>query len=113
MPNNTTRILQTSWANIVTTFLQSYTSTSTFSPQMNTTIMTVILKSNKDPSLFSSYCPLSLINTDLEIITKASATTIETVAPILIHRVQTGFVENRNISDSTRRLFNLIHIPQK
>lgn len=87
--------------------------TSTIPPQMNTAVMTVILKPDKDPTLPSSYRPLSLINTDLKIITKALATRIETVTPALIHPDQTGFIKNRNISDSTRRLFNLIHIAQK
>uniref|UniRef100_A0A3Q3JGV0 Reverse transcriptase domain-containing protein n=1 Tax=Monopterus albus TaxID=43700 RepID=A0A3Q3JGV0_MONAL len=66
----------------------------------------------KDPIYPSFYHPLSL-NSDLKIITKALATRIETVTPILIHPNQTGFIKNRNASDKIRRLFNLINLAQQ
>lgn len=80
---------------------------------MNTAIITLILKPNKDPTYPSSYRPLSLINTDLKIITKTLATRIETVMPTIIHPDQTGFIKNRHASDNIRRLFNLIDISQQ
>ncbi|KAF7642417.1 hypothetical protein LDENG_00258270, partial [Lucifuga dentata] len=43
------------------------------SPHMNTAAIKLLLKPDKDPTLTSSYCPLSLINTDIKIIAKALA----------------------------------------
>ena len=87
--------------------------TSTIPTHMNTAVITLVLKPNKDPTHPSSYRPLSLMNTDLKIITKTLASRIETVIPSLIHPDQTGFIKNRHASDNIRRLFNLISIVQK
>ena len=86
--------------------------TSTIPTHMNTALITVLPKPNKDPTLPSSYRPLSLINTDLKINTKTLATRIESVISSLIHPDQTGFIKNRHASDNIRRLFNLISIAQ-
>lgn len=86
--------------------------TCTIPTHMNTALITVFLKPNKDPTHPSSYRPLSLINTDLKIITKTLTTRIETVMHSLIHPDQTGFIKNRNAKDNIRRLFNLISIAQ-
>lgn len=75
---------------------------STIPQYMNTALITVLLKPNKDPSLCSSYHPLSLINTDMKIISKALATRLESVMPTLIHQDQTGFIKGRNSSNNTR-----------
>ena len=85
---------------------------STIPTHMNIALITVFLKPNKDPTHPSSYRPLSLINTDLKIITKTLATRIETVMHSLIHPDRTGFIKNRNATDNIRRLFNLISIAQ-
>lgn len=76
---------------------------------MNTANITVILKQDKDPTLPSSYRPLSLINTDIKIINKALSARIETVTPSIIHTDQTGFIKGRHAYNNTRRLFNIIH----
>ena len=80
---------------------------------MNTAAMTLLLKPNKDPSHPSSYRPLSLLNTDMKIITKALATRIETVTSTLIHPDQTGFIKDRHATDNVCRLFNLFNISQE
>ena len=87
--------------------------TSIIPTHMNTANMSLILKPNKDPTQPSSYRPISLINTDLKIITKALATRMETATSILIHPDQAGFIKNRHISGNTRRLFNLINLAQQ
>lgn len=87
--------------------------TSQIPSHMNTAAITVILKPDKDPTLPTSYRPLSLLNTDLKIITKTLAARLEKVTPLLIHSDQTGFIKKRNSSDNLRRLFNLINISQQ
>ena len=87
--------------------------TSQIPSHMNTSVISVLLKPNKDPTHPSSYRPLSLINTDLKIITKTLAIRLETVISTLIHPDQTGFIKNRHGSDNTRRLFNIINLSQQ
>lgn len=76
---------------------------------MNTATISLLLKPNKDPTSPSSYRPISLINVDIKIITKALAHRIEKVTPSIIHPDQTGFIKGRLSSNNTRRLFNLMH----
>lgn len=76
--------------------------TSFIPPHMNTALISVLFKPNKDPTLCSSYHPLSLLNTDLKIISKALATRLESVISFLIHPDQTGFIKGRQSSNNTR-----------
>lgn len=87
--------------------------TSQIPSHMNTAAITVFLKPDKDPTQPANYRPISLLNVDLKIITKALASRLEKVTPLLIHPDQTGFIKNRNSSDNLRRLFNLINISQQ
>lgn len=76
---------------------------------MNTATISLLLKPNKDPKLPSSYRPISLINADIKIITKALTSRFEKVISSIIHPDQTGFIKGRLASTNTRRLFNLMH----
>lgn len=76
---------------------------------MNSATISLILKPNKDPTLPSSYRPISLINVDTKIIAKTLALRLNTVIPTIIHPDQTGFIKNRHSTTNTRRLLNLIH----
>ena len=78
--------------------------TSSIPSQRNTALILVLLKPNKDSTLCSSYRPISLINTDLKIISKALSTKLEKVISNLIHPDQTGFIKGRQSSHNTRRL---------
>lgn len=76
------------WLTISTLFIRmalEIKHNSKIPPHMNTALISVLLKPGKDPTLPSSYCPLSLINTNIKIISKALATRIETVTPNIIH----------------------------
>ncbi|CAJ1048216.1 LINE-1 retrotransposable element ORF2 protein [Xyrichtys novacula] len=60
-------------------------------------------------TLPSSYRPISLLNVDIKIITKALSHQLEKIIPSIIHPDQTGFTKGRNSSNNTRRLFNIMH----
>lgn len=79
---------------------------------MNTSLISVLLKPNRDPMQPFSY-RLSLISTDLKIITTALAIRLETVTSTSIHPDQTGFIKKRHGSDNIRRLFNIINLAQQ
>uniref|UniRef100_A0AAR2IMM0 Reverse transcriptase domain-containing protein n=1 Tax=Pygocentrus nattereri TaxID=42514 RepID=A0AAR2IMM0_PYGNA len=80
----------------------------TISPNMNSANISLLLKPGKDPTLPSSYRPISLINVDLKIICKVLARRLEKITPSIIHSDQTGFIKGRHSADNTRRLINII-----
>uniref|UniRef100_A0AAR2JRJ2 Reverse transcriptase domain-containing protein n=1 Tax=Pygocentrus nattereri TaxID=42514 RepID=A0AAR2JRJ2_PYGNA len=80
----------------------------TISPNMNSANISLLLKPGKDPTLPSSYRPISLINVDLKIICKVLARRLEKITPYIIHSDQTGFIKGRHSADNTRRLINII-----
>jgi len=73
---------------------------------MNTACIS-LLKPNEDPTFPSSYRPISLLNVDITIITKALAHRFKKVNPFIIHPDQSGFI--KGTYTNTRRLFNLIN----
>ena len=50
-------------------------------------------KKGKDRSLLENWRPISLVNVDTKIMTKAIATRIKNVLPDIIHCDQTGYVK--------------------
>lgn len=82
--------------------------TGLLSSNMNSANISLILKPDKDPSLPTSYRPISLINTDLKIICKAIARRLEKITPYIIHPDQTGFIKGRDSTSNVRRFINLI-----
>ena len=100
------------WSILAPTFIKAIADInqkSTFPAHMNTASISLIPKPNKDLTLPSNYRPISLINVDIKIISKALAHRIQKVTPHIIHPDQTGFIKGRQSSSNTRRLYNLIH----
>ena len=56
-------------------------------------VITLIEKKGKDRSLLENWRPISLVNVDTKIMTKAIAWRIKTVLPDIIHQNQTGYVK--------------------
>ena len=76
-------------------------------------IITLIEKKGKDRSLLENWRPISLVNVDTKIMTKAIASRIKSVQPDIIHPNQTGYVKDRFIGETIRSIydvcFNVIH----
>lgn len=75
----------------------------------STAIITVIHKKNKDPLKCSSYRPISLLNTDYKLISKALVKRLGQYLPQLINPDQCGFIQKRLSSNNLCHLFNIIH----
>lgn len=73
-------------------------------------IITVIHKKNKDPLKCSSFRPISLLNADYKLISKAIAYRLSEFFPKLINRHQVGFIQKRSSANNMCRLFNVIHM---
>jgi len=55
---------------------------------------------NKDTALLDNLRPISLLNTDYKILTKAIAKRLEKVLPKVINLHQTGYIKTRYISEN-------------
>ena len=71
-------------------------------------IIKLIPKKDADPNLIKNWRPLTLLNCDYKIVSKAIANRIKTVLPELISDDQSGFIKNRCISDNIRTLDSVI-----
>ncbi|KAL9965346.1 hypothetical protein ACROYT_G029135 [Oculina patagonica] len=65
-------------------------------------IIKLIEKKDKDKMYIANWRPISLINVDVKIASKALAKRLECILPFVIHRNQNAYVKGRLISDSTR-----------
>ena len=71
-------------------------------------IVKLIPKKDSDPILVKNWLPLTLLNCDYKIASKAIANRIKTALPELISDDQTGFIKTRCISDNVRTLDRVI-----
>lgn len=79
-----------------------------FSRDVNTALISLLLKKDKDPTDCASYRPLSLLNSDLKIFAKLLARRLEHHMPSLVSPDQTGFIKSRLATDNVRRLLHII-----
>lgn len=75
---------------------------------MDTTIV-VIHKEGKDPTECQSYRPISLLNSDLRILTTILAKRVNKLIRQIIHPDQTGFIPERSYEDNLRRALNIMN----
>ena len=64
-------------------------------------IISLIPKKDRDSTMLKNWRPLTLLNTDYKILSKALSYRIQKVLPKLIHMSQTGFMKGRNIAHQT------------
>ena len=65
-------------------------------------ILNLIPKPNKDARYLKNWRPVSLLNTDYKILTKALAMPLQAVLPKLIKNDQIGYMKDRNIEQNIR-----------
>lgn len=66
------------------------------------------LYKKKDKRDIANYRPITLLNTDYKLFTKALTMKLCKVAPSIIHPDQAGFVPGRNITDQTRLAHDML-----
>ena len=76
-------------------------------------IITLIEKKGKDRSLLENWRPISLVNVDTKIMTKAIASRIKNVLPDIIHPNQTGYVKDRFIGETIRSIYDVMDFTVK
>ena len=71
-------------------------------------IITLIEKKDKDKRKISYWRPISLINVDVKIGSKAVASRLQTVLPKIIHHNQHAYVKGRTINDAIRTMDGIL-----
>ena len=73
-------------------------------------VITLIKKKGKDRSFLDNWRPISLVNVDAKIMSKAIAARIKNVLPNIIHHNQTGFYRRspRYIGERALSIFDII-----
>ena len=73
-------------------------------------VIKLIEKKDKDKRFIKNWRPISLLNVDYKIISKALASRLKKVLPNLISPQQTAYVENRFIGESGRLIADITEI---
>jgi len=71
-------------------------------------IISLIPKKDKNLEYLKNWRPVSLLNNDYKIATKAIALRMEKVLPKIIDESQTGYVKGRYIGDSIRTISDIM-----
>ena len=67
-------------------------------------MITLLEKKDKDKRFLKNWRPISLINLDVKIESKALTKRLEPILPSLIHHSQTAFIKGRSIFDAVRTI---------
>ena len=71
------------------------------------------VKEDKDKRFIKNWRPISLLNIDYKIISKAFSVRLKNVLQLLISSQQTAYVANRCISESRRLISDLLDVTEK
>ena len=71
-------------------------------------MITLLEKKDKDRRFIKYWRPISLINVDVKIASKAIARRLESILPKLIHPNQNGFIKGRSILDGVRTIEDIL-----
>ena len=67
-----------------------------------------LTEKNRDEKFIQNWRPISLLNVDLKIMSKALSEKLKKVLPDLISSQQTAYVKNRNIAEGGRLISDII-----
>lgn len=107
----TVEFYQAFWGGLSPVFMDSVIAAfdqSILSLEQRRSIITLIPKKDKDRRYLKNWRPISLLNVDYKIISKAMATRLQAVLGSIIHQDQKGFMRGRNIGDGLREIEDLI-----
>ena len=71
-------------------------------------LITLLPKKDKIPNDVKNLRPITLLNVDYKILTKALALRLQKVLPMLVHEDQKGFVQNRNAKENVLDVYEYV-----
>ena len=83
-----------------------------FPISLNTSVTTLLYKQRGDVKDIANYRPISLINTDIKIVSKVLTNRLKPLLPLIIHGTQTA-VDGRQIDNTIHMLRDLIDLANK
>ena len=101
----------TFWDDIKATFISSLKQAKErkeLSISQRQAIIKLIEKKDRDKRYIKNWRPISLLNVDIKILSKALAKRLKEVLPCLISTQQTAYVQNRNIGERRRLRSDII-----
>ena len=76
-------------------------------------VITLIEKKGKDRTLLENWRPISLVNVDAQIISKAIANRIKKVLPNIVHHNQSGYMKDRFIGETARSSLDVMDFTKR
>ena len=76
-------------------------------------MITLLEKKDKDKRFLKNWRPISLINVDVTIASKALAKRLEPILPSLIHHSQTAFIKGTSVFDAVRTIDDTLEYAKK
>ena len=124
MPNNKTpgndglskEFYEAFWNELKDPLLKSFYHAKTykeFSTSQRQAVVKLLEKKDRDKRLIKNWRPISLLNTDLKIFSKALAAKLKSVLPSLITSQQTAYVQNRYIGEGGRLISDILDLSDK
>ena len=124
MPNNKTlgndglskEFYDAFWNELKDLFLKSFYHAKfykEFSTSKRQAVIKLLEKKDGNKKLIKNWRPISLLNTDLKIFSKALAAKLKSVLPSLITSQQTAYVQNRYIGEAGRLISDILDISDK
>ena len=101
------------WDDLKTPLISSFKSAfvkGELSNSQKQAVIKLIEKKDKDKRLIQNWRPISLLNIDLKILSKALANRIKKYLPFLISSNQTAYVEGRFISEGGRLFSDILQV---
>ena len=95
-------------SNILITALNHSFTTGMLSTSQRQAVITLIEKKGKDKRFMKNWQPISLINIDTKIASKALAARMENVLTSIVHCNQTAYVKDRYIGESVRLITDFL-----
>jgi len=100
------------WETIIDALYQSYLESITIgklSTSQRQNIISLLEKAGKDKTYIKNWRPISLINFDTKLLSKAYADRLKEVMPSLVHPNQVAYVKNRFIGEGIRTIDETMH----
>lgn len=109
LTNDYYKVFQNNLCSTLTSVFSTAVTTASFPHEMLQAYIVTIPKPGKKHTTLTNFRPISLLNTDIKIYTAILALKLLPILPSLINPNQTGFTSSRQVSDTTRRIINILH----